>query len=87
MAELTVTVPESPTVSADDVIAAAAERAGYTAEHEDTAADYLAAHLAEHVHTLYRSARVDAAVRAAEEELPAPERPRRRAEAEPETPR
>jgi hypothetical protein len=76
MAELTFTVPQSATVTAADVIAAAAERAGYTAEHEGTAEQFLARHLAEHVHTLYRSALIDRAAKASDEELPPPERQR-----------
>lgn len=70
MAELRITIPESPTITAAAVIAVAARRAGYQGG--------LPAYLAEHVHQLYSSGRVDEVLAEVAESLPRPERPERR---------
>jgi hypothetical protein len=86
MATLTIVVPESSAVPAADIIAGAARRAGFTAEHEGTVEQYLAAYFAGELLQLYQSDRVDAVVREVAEAVPPPVRPRvreRAAEASP----
>lgn len=80
MSTLTITIPSSDSVTAAEVVTAAARRAGHTERHTADAEAFLAGHLAEHVHQLYKSAMVDAEVSRVEVAVPRPESPSLRAE-------
>lgn len=75
--DITVTIPESQSIPAADVVAGAATRLGWTPDHPTTEAEYLSEWLADQVYVHYRSSRVDAAQRQVRDELPRPVRRQR----------
>lgn len=72
--ELTITVPESPSTPAADVVDAAARAIGWTPERSETAQEALQEHFAGQLYDRYQQHRVATLKREIQDNLPRPQR-------------